>query len=72
MADLGEAAVTGAAFRRKAREQRLASANKLADLLRVLRLFGGFELNALPGSDKVALPGKRERVLPAILKVANF
>jgi len=28
-----------------------------------LRLFGGFELNALPGGERVVVPGKRERVL---------
>src|SRR4029077_1862037 len=32
-----------------------------------LRLFGGFELSALPGGERVALPGKRERVLLAYL-----
>src|SRR5882672_10909161 len=32
-----------------------------------LRLFGGFELAALPGGEKVALPGKRERVLLSYL-----
>jgi TolB-like protein/DNA-binding SARP family transcriptional activator len=38
-----------------------------------LRLFGGFELRALPGGDKVALPAKRERVLLAYLAVSpNF
>src|ERR1700682_279556 len=35
-----------------------------------LRLFGGFELNALPGGEKVALPGKRERVLLAHLALS--
>jgi TolB-like protein/DNA-binding SARP family transcriptional activator len=32
-----------------------------------LRLFGGFELSALPGGQKIALPGKRERALLAYL-----
>src|SRR4051812_47840158 len=35
-----------------------------------LRLFGGFELSALPGSERVALPGKRERVLLAYLALS--
>src|ERR1700675_4783871 len=35
-----------------------------------LRLFGGFELNALPGGERVALPGKRERVLLAYLALS--
>ena len=35
-----------------------------------LRLFGGFELSALPGGEKVALPGKRERVLLAYLALS--
>jgi len=32
-----------------------------------LRLFGGFELNELPGGEKVAISGKRERVALAFL-----
>src|ERR1700675_4944298 len=35
-----------------------------------LRLFGGFELNALPGGERVVLPGKRERVLLAYLALS--
>ncbi|HMI97719.1 MAG TPA: BTAD domain-containing putative transcriptional regulator [Micropepsaceae bacterium] len=35
-----------------------------------LRLFGGFELGALPGGERVALPGKRERVLLAYLALS--
>jgi len=35
-----------------------------------LRLFGGFELGALPGGERVALPGKRERVLLATLALS--
>src|ERR1041384_4055198 len=35
-----------------------------------LRLFGGFELSALPGGERVALRGKRERVLLAYLALA--
>src|SRR5947207_871211 len=35
-----------------------------------LRLFGGFELNARPGGERVALPGKRERVLLAYLALS--
>ena len=35
-----------------------------------LRLFGGFELNALPGGERVVVPGKRERVLLAYLAVS--
>ena len=35
-----------------------------------LRLFGGFELSALPGGERVALPGKRERVLLAYLALS--
>jgi TolB-like protein/DNA-binding SARP family transcriptional activator len=35
-----------------------------------LRLFGGFELAALPGGDRVVLPGKRERVLLAYLALS--
>jgi TolB-like protein/DNA-binding SARP family transcriptional activator len=35
-----------------------------------LRLFGEFELSALPGGEKVALPGKRERVLLAYLALS--
>ncbi|HMI97720.1 MAG TPA: BTAD domain-containing putative transcriptional regulator [Micropepsaceae bacterium] len=35
-----------------------------------LRLFGGFELGALPGGERVALPGKRERVLLAHLALS--
>jgi TolB-like protein/DNA-binding SARP family transcriptional activator len=35
-----------------------------------LRLFGGFELSALPGGERVALPGKRERVLLAHLALS--
>src|SRR5258705_5512763 len=33
-------------------------------------IFGGFELNALPDGEKVALPGKRERVLLAYLALS--
>ena len=35
-----------------------------------LRLFGGFELSVLPGGERVALPGKRERVLLAYLALS--
>jgi TolB-like protein/DNA-binding SARP family transcriptional activator len=35
-----------------------------------LRLFGRFELSALPGGERVALPGKRERVLLAYLALS--
>jgi DNA-binding SARP family transcriptional activator len=35
-----------------------------------LRLLGGFELSALPGSERVALSGKRERVLLAYLALS--
>src|SRR3979409_1880831 len=35
-----------------------------------LRLFGGFELSTLPGGERVALPGKRERVLLAYLALS--
>src|SRR5258705_7856327 len=35
-----------------------------------LRLFGGFELNSLPSGERVALPGKRERVLLAYLALS--
>jgi DNA-binding SARP family transcriptional activator len=35
-----------------------------------LRLFGGFELSALPGGERVVLPGKRERVLLAYLALS--
>src|SRR5215471_359224 len=35
-----------------------------------LRLFGGFELTALPGGERVALPGKRDRVLLAYLALS--
>jgi TolB-like protein/DNA-binding SARP family transcriptional activator len=35
-----------------------------------LRLFGGFELNAIPSGERVALPGKRERVLLAYLALS--
>ena len=35
-----------------------------------LRLFGGFELGALPGGERVALPRKRERVLLAYLALS--
>ena len=35
-----------------------------------LRLFGGFELSVLPGGEKVASPGKRERVLLAYLALS--
>ena len=35
-----------------------------------LRLFGGFELNTLPGGKPVDLPGKRERILLAYLALS--
>src|SRR6266446_3468720 len=35
-----------------------------------LRLFGGFELNLFPSAERVALPGKRERVLLAYLALS--
>src|SRR4249919_2349289 len=35
-----------------------------------LHLFGGFELGALPAGERVALPGKRERVLLAYLALS--
>ena len=35
-----------------------------------LRLLGGFELSLLPGGERVALPGKRERVLLAYLALS--
>src|SRR5262245_2364714 len=35
-----------------------------------LRLFGGFELGTLPGGERIALPGKRERVLLAYLALS--
>jgi DNA-binding SARP family transcriptional activator len=35
-----------------------------------LRLLGGFGLSALPNGDKIALPGKRERVLLAYLALS--
>ena len=35
-----------------------------------LRLFGGFELSALPSGERVALPGKRERMLLAYLTLS--
>src|SRR6185503_6816812 len=35
-----------------------------------LRLFGGFELGALPDGERVVLPGKRERVLLAYLALS--
>ena len=35
-----------------------------------LRLFGGFELSVLPSSERVPLPGKRERVLLAYLALS--
>jgi TolB-like protein len=35
-----------------------------------LRLFGGFELRWLPGAERVALPGKRERLLLAYLALS--
>ena len=35
-----------------------------------LRLFGGFELSLLPGGERVAPPGKRERVLLAYLALS--
>jgi TolB-like protein/DNA-binding SARP family transcriptional activator/Tfp pilus assembly protein PilF len=35
-----------------------------------LRLLGGFELSVLPGGERVALPGKRERVLLAYLALS--
>ena len=35
-----------------------------------LRLFGGFELSVLPGGERVASPGKRERVLLAYLALS--
>src|ERR1700686_616901 len=35
-----------------------------------LRLLGGFELGVLPGGERVALPGKRERVLLAYLALS--
>src|SRR5690349_13563050 len=35
-----------------------------------LRLFGEFELRKLPGSEKVTVPGKRERVLLAYLALS--
>src|SRR5205085_9254931 len=35
-----------------------------------LRLFGGFELGLLPGGERLALPGKRERVLLAYLALS--
>src|ERR1700704_5864677 len=36
-----------------------------------LRLFGGFELGAVPGGERVTLPGKRERVLLAYLALSQ-
>jgi DNA-binding SARP family transcriptional activator len=35
-----------------------------------LRLFGRFELSTVPGGDRTALPGKRERVLLAYLALS--
>ena len=35
-----------------------------------IRLFGGFELRLVPGGERVALPGKRERVLLAYLALS--
>src|SRR6185503_13945080 len=35
-----------------------------------LRLLGSFELSVLPGGERVALPGKRERVLLAYLALS--
>src|SRR2546430_14094850 len=35
-----------------------------------LRLFSGFELGVRPGGERVALPGKRERVLLAYLALS--
>jgi len=34
------------------------------------RLFGAFELNALPGGERLVVPGKRERVLLAYLALS--
>ena len=35
-----------------------------------LRLLGGFELGVLPGGERLALPGKRERLLLAYLALS--
>ena len=55
----------------RSREAALAGPAKDARQARwSLRLFGRFELSALSGGDKAALPGKRERVLLAYLALS--